>query len=158
LRQDGLKYTVETSFAGRFLPRLVARIQEAQDRVLAEIGLTVKQAVVLLSCNLGEANTPAELAALYGQEVSSITRIVDRLERKKLLKRVRSNADHRQVILRITPKGRAAVIQAQPIAAHVSRKVWKGIGETERVVLTRIVAKMMKNLNNMGPHKRANHL
>jgi len=72
------------------LPKAVARAFEAQDRALAAAGLTARQALVLLSCDLEEANTMAELASLYGLEASSITRLVDRLEKKRLIERTRS--------------------------------------------------------------------
>ena len=146
------KAAIRSVFVGRLLlPKLVARLTEAHDHALAPTGLTTKQASILLSCELQEANTPVDLASLHGLEVSSITRMVERLERKGLLKCTRSREDRRQVIVQITAKGRNALHQAVPIASHVARHAWKGVTKKERVVLERIVARVMSNLDHRGP-------
>ena len=156
---NAFKTTVTSIFVGRLLlPKLVNRLTEAHDRALAVIGLTVKQAAILLSCDLKEANTPAELAGMYGLEVSSITRMVERLERKGLLKHVRNRADRRQVILQITARGKQALRQAVPIASQVASEAWKGVTKNERVVLDAIVTKVMNNLNHRGAQKQMNKL
>jgi DNA-binding MarR family transcriptional regulator len=144
-------------FVGRLLlPKLVARLTEAHDHALSSTGLTTKQASILLSCELQEANTPVDLASLHGLEVSSITRMVERLERKGLLKCVRNREDRRQVIVQITSKGRDALHQAVSIASQVARHAWKGVTKKERVVLEKIAAKVMSNLNHRGPIDQQN--
>jgi len=159
LVNNAFKTTATSIFVGRLLlPKLVNRLTEAHDRALAAIGLTVKQAAILLSCDLKEANTPAELAGMYGLEVSSITRMVERLERKGLLKHVRNRADRRQVILQITARGKQALRQAVPIASQVASQAWQGVTKNERVVLDTIVTKVMNNLNHRGAQKQMNKL
>jgi DNA-binding MarR family transcriptional regulator len=122
-----------------------------QDRALAPIGLTTRQALVLLSCDLGEAGTAVELAALYGLEASSITRLVDRLEKKRLIERTRSRADRRKSMLSLTSRGKAALEQAVKIAAPNAVAMWKGVSEMERKTLAAIMNKVLKNLEQLGP-------
>src|ERR1051325_10760832 len=114
------------------LPRVVGAAFDMQDRALAPIGLTARQALVLLSCDLEEASTAAELAVLYGLEVSSITRLVDRLEKKRLIERTRSRTDRRKTILSLTSRGRAALKEAVRIATPNAIAMWKGVSEKER--------------------------
>src|SRR5215470_18633696 len=114
------------------LPRVTAAAFEMQDRALAPIGLTTRQALILLSCDLGEATTAAELAALYGLEASSITRLVDRLEKKRLIERTRSRSDRRKAILVLTRKGKSALERAVKIAGPIAIATWKGVTEDER--------------------------
>jgi DNA-binding MarR family transcriptional regulator len=135
------------------LPKAVARVFEVQDRALAPIGLTARQALILLSCDLEEANTAAELASLYGLEASSITRLVDRLEKKRLIERTRSSSDRRKAILILTPRGKAALQRAVEIAAPIARTTWKGVTEEERKNLTAIITKVLNNLKQMGPEE-----
>ena len=139
------------------LPKVVARVFEVQDRALAQIGLTARQALILLSCDLEEANTAAELAALYGLEASSITRLVDRLEKKRLIERTRSRSDRRKAILVLTPKGKSALQRAVRIAGPIAIATWKGVTGQQRKTLAAIVGKVLNNLKQIGPsaHSRA---
>lgn len=134
-----------------YLPRVVAEGFAMQDRALAPIGLTTRQALILLSCDLGEAGTAAEMAALYGLEVSSITRLVDRLEKKRLIERTRSRVDRRKSMLSLTSSGKAALKEAVKIATPKAVAMWKGVSEKERRMLAAVVEKVLKNLNEMGP-------
>jgi DNA-binding MarR family transcriptional regulator len=136
------------------LPKVTARIFEVQDRALAPIGLTARQALILLSCDLGEANTAAELANLYGLEASSITRLVDRLEKKRLIERTSSRSDRRKAILVLTRKGKAALQSAVRIAGPIAIATWKGVTEDERKTLAAIVNKVLNNLKQMGPEEK----
>ncbi|HET9284736.1 MAG TPA: MarR family transcriptional regulator [Candidatus Angelobacter sp.] len=134
-----------------YLPRVVAEGFAMQDRALAPIGLTTRQALILLSCDLGEAGTAAEMAALYGLEVSSITRLVDRLEKKRLIERTRSRVDRRKSILSLTSSGKTALKEAVRIATPKAIAMWKGVSEKERRMLAAVVGKVLKNLNEIGP-------
>lgn len=133
------------------LPKVVARAFETQDRALAAAGLTARQALVLLSCDLEEANTMAELASLYGLEASSITRLVDRLEKKRLIERTRSRSDRRKTVLSLTPRGKDALQRAVKIASPIAVAMWKGVSKKERKALAEIVTKVLNNLEQMGP-------
>jgi DNA-binding MarR family transcriptional regulator len=152
MERDQARY--DAPFIARLLlPKAVARVFEVQDRALAAIGLTARQGLILLSCDLGEANTAAELAGLYGLEASSITRLVDRLEKKHLIGRTRSSSDRRKAILSLTPRGKSALRRAVKIAAPIARTTWKGVTEDERKTLAAIIAKVLNNLKQMGPEE-----
>jgi DNA-binding MarR family transcriptional regulator len=148
------KARYDAPFIARLLlPKAVARIFEVQDRALAPIGLTARQALILLSCDLEEANTAAQLAALYGLEASSITRLLDRLEKKRLIERTRSRSDRRKAILILTRRGKAALQRAVSIAGPIAIATWKGVTDQERKTLAAIVTKVLNNLNQMGPEE-----
>ncbi len=150
MNSDPSRY--DAPFIARLLlPRAVAEVFAVQDRALAAIGLTARQALILLSCDLEEANTAAELASLYGLEVSSITRLVDRLEKKRLIERTRSRTDRRKTILSLTPRGKAALQRAVKIAGPIAIDTWKGVSEKERKTLAAIIHKVLDNVKKMGP-------
>lgn len=134
-------------FVGRLLlTRVTGALEEAHDRALAPLGMTTRQGVLLLSCGLGEARTPAQLARIYGLEASSITRMIERLERKGLLTRAHSRTDRRQVLLRVTPRGRRLLRKGLPVAAAVARQAWRDVTAQERKALRRIVSKILNSL------------
>jgi DNA-binding MarR family transcriptional regulator len=152
MEKDQARY--DAPFIARLLlPKAVARIYEVQDRALASIGLTARQALILLSCDLEEANTAAQLAALYGLEASSITRLLDRLEKKRLIERTRSRSDRRKAILILTRRGKAALRRAVRIAGPIAIATWRGVTDQERKTLAAIVTKVLNNLNQMGPEE-----
>lgn len=153
MEKDQARY--DAPFIARLLlPKAVARVFEVQDRALAPIGLTARQALILLSCDLEEANTAAELASLYGLEASSITRLVDRLEKKRLIERTRSRSDRRKAILVLTARGKAVLQRAVKIAGPIAQTTWKGVTEEERKTLAAIVTKVLNNLNQTGPEEK----
>jgi DNA-binding MarR family transcriptional regulator len=153
VRKDQTRY--DAPFIARLLlPKAVARVFEVQDRALAPIGLTARQGLILLSCDLEEANTAAELASLYGLEASSITRLLDRLEKKRLIERTRSRSDRRKAILALTSRGKAVLQRAVKIAGPIAIATWKGVTEDERKTLVAIVTKVLDNLKQMGPEEK----
>jgi len=142
----------DTPFVARlYLPRAVAEAFAVQDRALAPLGLTSRQALILMSCDLGEASTAGELAELYGLEVSSITRLVDRLERKRLIGRTRSRHDRRKTMLTLTPLGKSTLERALTIATPIAIAMWKGVSEKQKRTLSAIIGKILKNLSDIGP-------
>lgn len=149
---NGRTSRYDAPFVARlYLPRAVAEAFAVQDRALAPVGLTSRQALILMSCDLGEANTAGELAELYGLEVSSITRLVDRLERKRLIERIRSRQDRRKTMLTLTPRGRSALERALTIATPIAVAMWKGVSEKQRRAFSAIIGKVLKNLSEIGP-------
>jgi DNA-binding MarR family transcriptional regulator len=153
IERDPARY--DAPFIARLLlPKVVARVFEMQDRALAPLGLTARQGLILLSCDLEEAGTAAELASLYGLEASSITRLVDRLEKKRLIERTRSRSDRRKSILSLTPKGKAALQRAVKIAGPLAIATWKGVSEEERKTLAAIITKVLANLKQLSPAEK----
>jgi DNA-binding MarR family transcriptional regulator len=135
-------------FVGRVLvPKLHGILTEAHDRELAVFDLTTRQASILASCEIGEANTQAQLADIYSLEASSINRLVDRLVRKGFLLRKRSKADRRQVFLEITPAGKKCLWDAIPVASSIAERAWRGVTDGEKATLESIVNKVAANLN-----------
>ncbi|MFP3608176.1 MarR family transcriptional regulator, partial [Paraburkholderia sp. SIMBA_053] len=74
---------------------------------------------VILLLAAGRANTPFELSRVMSYDSGSMTRLLDRLEKKGFLQRTRSDADHRMVKLELTPQGHEAAQQLPGIGAAV---------------------------------------
>jgi MarR family transcriptional regulator, organic hydroperoxide resistance regulator len=141
-----------TPFVGRTtINPMVIAIEEAHDRALAPLGITMRQGLLLLYCAHGVANTPAALARLSAVEVSSVTRLADRLEKRGWIQRVRDARDRRSVALRVTPAGLSLLDKALPVATVVARQAWQGVSARELRVLRAIVGKVLRNLGAEGP-------
>lgn len=140
---------MDSVFVGRLvIGRLMSALLQAHDKALRPFGVTSRQGMALVNCARREANSPAELAFFNGLDVSSMSRMLDRLEKKGLLTRSRSRADRRKVLVELTPKGRALIRKAIPVSAQVAMEAWRNVTEQERKVLRNIAYKVLGNLGH----------
>ncbi len=84
------------------------RVRRALGRIVEPHGITLQQYNVLrILRGAGERGLPTlEIAARMIEEAPGITRLMDRLEQKKLVRRKRCPSDRRQVLCWIAPEGR----------------------------------------------------
>ena len=130
---------------------LVNALWESVDRVLEPLDITARQGALLVSLHEGEAATAVELSRLYGVEESSVTRMLDRMERKGLVRRVRSADDRRKVMVRVTAAGKRKIADALPLAAKVAQHTWHNVSTAERETLHRVIDKVLRNLGVRHP-------
>jgi DNA-binding MarR family transcriptional regulator len=93
------------------LMRTADMVRRIIGTVIDPHGITIQQYNVLrILRGAGERGLPTlEIAERMIERTPGITRLVDRLEAKKLVTRERSATDRRQVFCRITPSGLALV-------------------------------------------------
>jgi DNA-binding MarR family transcriptional regulator len=105
------------------LSRLLGRV--GPDEVCCE-GLTTRQCGILRTLAAGEGTRISELAAAAGISPSAMTRVLEKLEAKQLVKRVRGAArDGRAASVAITQHGR-----------HVRGKIDQLMLERTRTILS----------------------
>jgi|ACXJ01.1.fsa_nt_gi DNA-binding MarR family transcriptional regulator len=118
------------------------RVLGELDRRLEETGLTARQFLLL---RILEESGPVNARAVGKQlsvSPSNVSGLVDRLERKRYLKRSRGTEDRRKVQLEITPEGRKAFRKARRDREALLRAVFDGISLRERRVLVKGLARM----------------
>jgi DNA-binding MarR family transcriptional regulator len=90
------------------------RLLGALDTELADLELTAAE-VNALACFAGaDSRTVRELVGATGQRPSTLTGVLDRLERRGLVERAANPSDRRSILIRLTPAGRT---HAQHVAA-----------------------------------------
>lgn len=98
--------------------RSLRRIFHAVDRHsrrLARIhGLTEPQAICLNAVNRAGELNPGQLARTVSLSPPTVTGILDRLERRALIRRERTARDKRQVVVRLTDEGRSLLANSPP--------------------------------------------
>jgi len=142
-------YGAEES-VGYLMRRVVLSIAQGVDQRLEPVGLTNAQWVPLLKLHLGQAATVAELARGCQVDAGSMTRMLDRLETKGLIRRVRSTEDRRVVNLELTEEGRAAARQIPGVLCEVQNAHLAGFSQAEWVALKDGLRRMLDNAQAFG--------
>jgi len=130
-------YTPENYSPEESLGRLIA---DASRRILAGfddemasqgMGITGAQWVILMRIARGCASTAAELCRFGHCDTGSMTRMLDRLEEKGLIRRVPSSKDRRVTHLELTDAGQELLPHLPPVAIKVLNAHLKGFTREE---------------------------
>ena len=107
--------------------------------------LTAMQWEPFLLLHLGRADTVAALAREGNANCSAMTRLLDRLEEKGLVRRQRSDVDRRVVHLGLTEKGREVGDAIEPLVNAELNGHLRGFSETEVATLLQLLGRMLRN-------------
>ena len=139
----GDQYRTEDS-VGFLMKQTVELISRTLDARMAEHSLTDAQWRPLLLLSRHPAGTATQIARWAGCNAGATTRMLDRLEDKGLLRRVRSLDDRRVQQLELTEEGRKAAaivpyVIADVLHAHLADLTRKEV-EQLRELLRRVLA------------------
>ncbi len=97
--------------------RKIIRAIDIRSRKLSkEAGITGPQLIILQELGRVKGITAKEVSTNVNLSQATVTSILDRLESKNFIKRVRSESDRRRVALFLTDEGKEALLNApQPI-------------------------------------------
>jgi DNA-binding MarR family transcriptional regulator len=141
-------------------PQALAAILRAADRVTAAIsstlaphGITGQQYNVLRILRGAEPNGLPTLAVASRciERAPGITRMVDRLEAKRLVLRERCEEDRRCVFCRITAEGLGLLARLDPPVAEASRAAFAGLTEQDLTSLAQLLQRVGKTSNRGLP-------
>jgi DNA-binding MarR family transcriptional regulator len=133
---------------GRLLLRVVREMRTKFDRSLERVGLTAQQAEILFRCSRAGELTPKQLTNLLTTDNAGVTRLVDRLEAKRLVTRHASANDRRSVTVRLTRSGTALVPRVARLAHAQRRRLFAGLSAAEQEQLRGLLNRI---LDNVGP-------
>lgn len=84
----------------------------------------------------------SRIAEKYMLTKAGLTSIIDRLEEKELVRRVRSESDRRVIYVELTEKGREKLIESRKIFLNVLSSFLSKLSEDEIKELERIFSKL----------------
>jgi DNA-binding MarR family transcriptional regulator len=128
-----------------FLMKVAAESMSRElDTRMEALGLTDAQWRPLLLLSQREAQTAAQLARQAACDSGALTRMLDRLEDKGFVRRVRSTDDRRVQNLELTPEGRRAAAVVPRVICEVLNAHLADLSHTEvdqlKGLLQRVVA------------------
>lgn len=141
---DGHRYEVAESVGHQVFKLMQLMRREVETR-MAQHGMTDAQWKPLWMIRSGRATTAIELARETGIDAGAITRMLDRLEGKGLLERVRSESDRRVVHLRLTAAGDEAAAHIPHVLAAVNNDFLAGFSERDWKQLLKLIERMSAN-------------
>ncbi len=132
---------------GRLLAETSRQILAALDEELLRQGkgITGAQWAILVRVSRGCASTAAELCRTGRYDTGSMTRMLDRLEEKGLIRRVRSARDRRITHLELTEPGQTLLPSLPPVAIKVLNAHLRGFGAAELAQLKDFLQRIRAN-------------
>lgn len=130
---------------GHLIGRARSALLTGLDGELEPFGLTGAQFAVLKNVADGIASTAADLCRTMHYDTGSMTRMLDRLEEKSVLRRERCTEDRRVVYLRITDTGNELLPQLRAAAVHVLSRHLAGFSPDEVESLKQFLVRMIEN-------------
>ena len=133
---------------GHLLARARNMLAKSLDVVLAEYEITHTQGVILWLISTGKFATATDLARELCIDAASMTRMIDRLEKRKLTVRLPRGDDRRVINLRLTPAGRNLAGQLPAIYSTVMCRDFAGFTSDEVSQLRGLLSKLLANCTN----------
>lgn len=131
---------------GRLIKLIFGSLVRGIDTRMQPLELTAMQWEPLLLLALGRADTVAVLARECGVDCGAMTRMLDRLEQKQLLRRRRSETDRRVVHLTLTDKGQELARQIPVIVRDELQHHLEGFSAGELGQLVALLTRMLGNV------------
>ena len=114
---------------------------------LAPHGVTPLQWTVLRQLWRRDGDSQVQLAQAIGVEKATLTSVLDSLEQRRLIKRVRSKEDRRKYGVYLTPGGRALETELLPYAGKVNDRATVGIPQKGIKVFRQVLFQMLDNVS-----------
>lgn len=146
------------SLLGRVKVEMLAALDRelSEDKRLAALEMSAAQYVII--ANLASPQGPksaAELCKGISYDAGAMTRMLDRLESKGLIRRTRSLQDRRLMELELTEEGRAAYPRMREISMGVANRFLRGFTKAEARQLEGLLNRMLENAHGTSARASA---
>lgn len=138
---DPKAFNPKTAIGG-LVSRVKLKLFEALEKELAPYDITGAQYVILVGLANG-IDSASGLCKGVSYDPGAMTRMIDRLERKGLVRRVRCPEDRRVVKLALTDEGKAVYPKLIASAAEVTNRSLEGFSKTEALQLEGLLQRIL---------------
>jgi DNA-binding MarR family transcriptional regulator len=134
------------SYLPYLLNRAGARIAASFSEEVRPLGATLQMLRVLAALREHDGRRMSDLSETTSIEVSTLTRLVDNMEKKGLVARRRDAGDARVVALHVTPAGRRLTQRIIPIAERYERVALASFTAAEADTLKAALRRLYSNM------------
>jgi DNA-binding MarR family transcriptional regulator len=138
------------SYLPYLLNRAGARIAAAFSEEVRPLGATLQMWRVLAALREQDGRRMGSLSETTSIEVSTLTRLVDNMENKRLVARRRDATDARVVALHVMPAGRRLTQRILPIAERYESVALAGFSAAESQILKAALRRLYANMDALG--------
>lgn len=131
---------------GRTIYLTSLAIRHQADQMLKPFDITMEQLHILKNIERQDGKTQREICSMTGKSPANITRILDRLEKKKLIVRRDNPKDRRSQLVSLTENGHELASRLSDLFAMLSQKVEKHIDESDIGIVKKVLGQIEKNL------------
>lgn len=117
--------------------------------VKAGYDITSEQWRILKCLWCTDGQVQQDLANVVHQDKTSITRIVDSMEKRDLVVRIPDKSDRRQNLIYMTNKGKRLQEELMQIFDKTSLEVQEGINPEQLEIFKKVLAEIYSNLTNL---------
>lgn len=138
---------LQPKHVGTYLDRTARVLKQSYLRVFREMGsdLSTEQWVLLDLLYKSDGISQAQLASDSFKNAPTVSRIIDLLDQKNLIKRRRFPNDRRRYRIFLTAEGRVLYETLLPRVEELRRISWMGLDEKDYEELKRILDKVRDN-------------
>jgi len=117
------------------LRKIIQAIDMNSKKLVKRVGLTGPQLVILQEISSSGEVTAGELAHAVSLSQATVTGILERMEKRELLTRQRSNQDKRRIMVRITESGKQVLENAPPVMQEAFVERFSSLQEWEQTMI-----------------------
>ena len=125
--------------------RLRVEMIDAMDRELGRFDISAPQLIVLACVANREADSASKLCKSISYDPGAMTRMIDRLEQKGLIRRVPHPEDRRATNLELTAAGKALYPQLLAAKETVQARFLRGFDKSEIATLEALLNRLLDN-------------
>ena len=129
----------------RLINRVRVEMIDALDRELSAYDITAPQLIVLAYVASKEADSAAALCKSISYDPGAMTRMIDRLQEKGLIRRTPNPGDRRATNLELTSAGRALYPQLLAAKETVQSHFLRGFSKEEVRSLEKLLNRLLEN-------------
>jgi DNA-binding MarR family transcriptional regulator len=138
------------SSLGALISRVRITLYDRLDQALVPFDLSAPQYIVIVLLANGLASKPSDICRTVAHDPGAMTRVIDRLEEKNLVRRTRDADDRRALKLELTAEGRALYPKVVAIAVGVINDLLEGFTKVEVRQMENLLKRMLKNAGEVA--------
>ena len=125
------------------LRKIIRAIDMNSKKLVKRVGLTGPQLMILREIASRNDISPGEIATAVSLSQATVTGILERMEKRELLTRKRSENDKRRSLVRLTGLGRQTIENAPPLMQETFVERFTSLQEWEQMLILSVLQRLV---------------